>query len=154
MHPAVDDFLRNSLANGGLTVAELEARAYAVGLLSERQRIQHSKPFKRAKKLLGIKSIRGGFGRGGNWAWYMPPQATPKIGSANGSNLDTEEHHSVRDAELTDKRATALESSCVVQRWLEGVQRFDYMRSPPAVPPIRWQLFLGDCHSFLSSSEN
>jgi hypothetical protein len=37
---------------------------------------------------------------------------------------------------------------------IEGVQRLDYVRTPTAVLLIRWHLFLGDCHSFLSSSEN
>ena len=148
---AIADFLNRVLAGGALAVAELEVKARAAGLLSERQQIQDAKAFKKAKKALGIRSIRDGFGRGGNWAWFMPPQAIQKIGSVAYSNLDIKEHL-VRDAELPDKRA-ALKRGCIVQRWIEGVQRLDYVRSPPAVPPIRWQLFLGDCHSFLSSSE-
>ena len=54
---------------------------------------------------------------------------------------------------VAELEVAASESPSVVQQWLDGVQRLDYVRSPPAVPPIRWQLFLGDCHSFLSSSE-
>ena len=150
---AITDFLNRALAGGALAVGELEAKARAVGLLGERQRVRHAKTFKKAKKALGIRSIRDGFGRGGNWAWFMPPQAAPEIGSVTTSNLATNVQRPVRDSELPDKSFAASESLSVVQQWLEGVQRLDYVRSPPAVPPIRWQLFLGDCHSFLSSSE-
>jgi hypothetical protein len=83
----------------------------------------------------------------------MPPQAAPEIGSVANSDLPTNIQRPVRNSELPDKSFAASESPSVVQQWLEGVQRLDYVRSPPAVPPIRWQLFLGDCHSFLSSSE-
>jgi len=60
----------------------------------------------------------------------------------------------VRDAGLLVISVTESQSGCIVQEWVEGVQRLDCVQSPPAVPPPRWQLFLGDCHSFLSSSEN
>jgi hypothetical protein len=52
------------------------------------------------------------------------------------------------------RRHAKLENRDIVQEWLEGVERLDYVRSPTAVPLIRWQLFLGDCHRFLNSSEN
>ena len=147
------DFLQRSLVGGAVGVPELEVKARAAGLLGERQQIQHAKAFKKAKKALGIQSIRNGFGSGGKWKWLMPPQAAPEIGSVANSDLATNIQRPVRDSELPDKSFAASESPSVVQQWLEGVQRLDYVRSPPAVPPIRWQLFLGDCHSFLSSSE-
>jgi len=146
------DFLQRSLATGAVGVPELEVRARSAGLLGERQQIRHAKAFKKAKKALGIQSIRNGFGSGGKWKWLMPPQAAPEIGSVANSAWATNVQRPVRDSELPDKSFAALESPSVVQQWLEGVQRLDYVR-PPAVPPIRWQLFLGDCHSFLSSSE-
>src|SRR5262249_940968 len=37
--------------------------------------IQHAKAFKKAKKSLGIRSIRDGFGNKGKWAWVL--QAKP-----------------------------------------------------------------------------
>jgi hypothetical protein len=151
--PAVADFLHHALAGGTLSVAELEAKARAAGLLGERQQIQHAKAFKKAKKALGIRSIRAGFGSSGKWDWLMPPQAAPEIGSVANSDLATNVQRPVRDSELPDKSFAASESPSVVQQWLEGVQRLDYVRFPPVVPPIRWQLFLGDYHSFLSSSE-
>jgi hypothetical protein len=151
---AIADFLNRALAGGALAVVELEAKARAAGLLGERQQIQHAKAFKKAKKALGIRSVRDGFGSGGKWAWLMPAQVVIGVGSVANSPLNTKEQHSVRNAELPCERLAALESRGIVQQWIEGVQRLDYVRSPPAVPRIRWHLFLGDCHSFLSSSEN
>ena len=106
---ATGDFLHRALAGGALDVGELEMKARAAGLLGERQEIQHAKRFKKAKKALGIRSVRAGFGSSGNWVWFMPPQTIQKTGSANSSK----ENHSVHDAERTDKRATSLESGCV-----------------------------------------
>ena len=146
------DFLQQSLVGGAVGVPELEVKARAAGLLGERQQIQHAKAFKKGKKALGIQSIRNGFGSGGKWKWLMPPQAASEIGSVANSDLATNVQRPVRDSELPDKSFAASESPSVVRQWLEGVQRLDYVRSPPAVPPIRWQLFLGDCHVFLSSS--
>ena len=54
----VTEFLRDALAVSALGVPELEARARAPGLLGERQSITHLKAFKRAKKSLGIRSLR------------------------------------------------------------------------------------------------
>jgi hypothetical protein len=150
---AITDFLSGVLAGGALAVGDLEAKARAAGLLGEHQQIQHAKAFTKAKKALGIRSIRGGFGRGGKWAWLMPPQVATEITSVANSHLATNVQRPVRNSELPDKSFAASESPSVVQQWLEGVQRLDYVRSLPAVPPIRLQLFLGDCHSFLSSSE-
>ena len=68
----ITDFLQHALVGGALDVAELEAMARAVGPLGKRQQIQHAKPFKKAKKSLGIRSIRDGFGSKGKWAWLLP----------------------------------------------------------------------------------
>ena len=62
---AVFEFLQQVLMGGGLGVSEVEARARMAGLLGEHQQIQHAKAFKKAKKALGIRSIRDGFGSGG-----------------------------------------------------------------------------------------
>jgi hypothetical protein len=164
---SITEFLQRSLAAGALAVSELEVNA--AGLLGERQQIQHAKAFKKAKKGLGIQSIRNGFGSGGKWAWSMPLQAAQvAVVAITNSNPDAKEQLFVRDAKLPDKepppsvrdekladRAPAeSESRGIVQQWIEGVQHLVYVRCPPAVPAIRWHLFLGDCHSFLSSSEN
>ena len=151
---AISDFLNHALAAGALAVGELEAKAREKGLLGERQRIQHAKSFKRAKKMLGIRSIRAGFGPGGEWAWLMPPQAATEIGPVANAPPDTDGQTSLCDAELPGQRVAASESRPLVQEWIEGIECLDYVRCPAAVPLIRWHLFLGDCHSFLSSSGN
>src|SRR5262249_34334510 len=69
---AVAEFLRDALSDAALSVPKLEAKARAAGLLGERQRIRHAKLFQRAKQSLGIKSIRAGFGTGGEWVWELP----------------------------------------------------------------------------------
>jgi hypothetical protein len=52
-------------------VPKLKAMARVAGLLGEGQRITHAKVFKTAKKFLGIKSVRHGFGDGGEWLWRL-----------------------------------------------------------------------------------
>jgi len=131
---AITDFLYRALAGGALGVEELEIKARATGLLGERQQIQHAKAFKKAKKALGIRSIRAGFGSSGKWDWLMPPQAAPEIGSVANSDLATDIQRPVRDSELPDKSFAASESPSVVQQWLEGVQRLDSVRSPSCGP--------------------
>jgi hypothetical protein len=69
--PTVADFLRCALAKGARAVPTLEAMARAAGLLGERQRITDAKLFKRAKRSLGIRSVRNGFGSGGEWLWAL-----------------------------------------------------------------------------------
>jgi hypothetical protein len=64
-------FLENVLADHGLCVPELEVMARAAGLLGQCQSITHAKVFKTAKKFLGIKSVRDGFGDGGEWLWRL-----------------------------------------------------------------------------------
>jgi hypothetical protein len=147
------NFLQRALVDGPVRVPELEIKARTAGLLGERQQIQHAKAFTKAKKALGIQSIRDGFGRGGKWAWLMPPRLPTEITAVANSDLAINEQRPVRESELPEKSFAASESPSVVQQWLQSVQRLDYVRSPPAVPPMRWQLFLGDCHGFLSSSE-
>src|SRR5215472_7278856 len=58
----VTAFLRSSLAEGAQDVLTLEAMARTEGLLGERQRITHTRSFKRAKHSLRIKSVRAGVG--------------------------------------------------------------------------------------------
>jgi hypothetical protein len=88
---AIADFLECALVGGALDVTQLEAMARAAGLLGKRQEIQHAKAFKKAKRSLGIRSIRDGFGSKGKWAWHLPTkpikpakkpreQARPRIG--------------------------------------------------------------------------
>jgi len=80
----VAEFLQQSLADGAIDVSELEAMARGAGLLGKRQKIQHSKTLKMAKKSLGIRSIRDGFGSKGKLAWFcrrsrLSPQRRSRI---------------------------------------------------------------------------
>src|SRR5262245_32515437 len=68
----VESFLREALAGGEETVVALQERARAAGLLTERQSITNSKPFKLAKTHIGIRSRRIGFGPGAVWFWTLP----------------------------------------------------------------------------------
>jgi hypothetical protein len=123
----ITDFLNHALAAGASAVGELEAEARAMGLLGERQQIQHAKAFKNSKKALGIRSIRNGFGSGGKWAWLMPLQAAKtEIASMANSHLEANEPQSI--GELADAPPALSESCGIVQQWIEGVQRLDYVR--------------------------
>src|ERR1700758_3485762 len=68
----VTAFLRNALAEAPQDVLKLEAMARTEGLLGDRQRITHAKPFKRGKHSLRIRSVRAGFGTNGGWLWELP----------------------------------------------------------------------------------
>ena len=68
----VTAFLRNALAEAPQEVLKLEAMARTEGLLGERQRITHAKPFKRSKHSLRIRSVRAGFGTNRGWRWELP----------------------------------------------------------------------------------
>ena len=81
----VAQFLRDALAVDALGVPELEARARATGLLGQRQSITHSRVFKRAKKSLGIRSRRAGFGARSQWLWELSPQNEASIKAERGA---------------------------------------------------------------------
>ena len=111
-----------------LSFSELELKARSQGFLGEHQ-IQHAKPFKKAKKSLGIRSIRDGFGGDGKWAWSMPQRpAQIAIVTLANSNLDAKEQPSVRDARPPDRPPAESESRGIVQQWIEGVQSLDSIR--------------------------
>jgi hypothetical protein len=78
---AVADFLQRALVGGALDVTQLEAMARGAGLLG-RQQIQHTKAFKKAKKSLGIRSIREGFGSKGKWAWLLPAKPVTRASTS------------------------------------------------------------------------
>jgi hypothetical protein len=127
----VAEFLRKGLGSGPVVVSDLEAMARAEGLLADGQLITHAKLFKRAKKSLGIRSVRNGFGSAGEWHWLLEKSPAPPVTAS---------------------------SSVVVSRvpssWIEGVARLEDHRPPTDIPAHRWRQFLGDCNSFLTSSEN
>src|SRR5262245_36254975 len=75
---AIIAFLREALMEGGVSHGELEVKAREAGLLGRLQSISHAKLFKEAKKILGIRSVRTGFGQSGKWLWEygLPPAPT------------------------------------------------------------------------------
>jgi hypothetical protein len=122
----VTEFLRHALAVDALGVPELEARARATGLLSERQHITDAKAFKRAKKSLGIKSVRAGFGPRSQWLWELLQPNEPC---------------------LRTEQPEAAAVRRVPTDWLEGIACLDPDRPPNDVPRHRWRRFVDDCRS-------
>jgi hypothetical protein len=87
IRPAESDvkrFLRAALRQRARAVVSLEVKARAAGLLSEDQHITDARVFKRAKKSLGIKSMRAGFGARSHWLWQLPRLNQDGPGSKNG----------------------------------------------------------------------
>jgi hypothetical protein len=66
------EFLRSALVDGGTLVIELEASARIAGLLKSGQPIGQCRPFRDAKRELGVTSDRKGFGRAGEYRWRLP----------------------------------------------------------------------------------
>jgi AAA domain-containing protein/bifunctional DNA primase/polymerase-like protein len=66
------NFLRQVLADGPMTVSDIEAEARSARVLAENQSISQSKPFRAAREVLGIVPRRTGFGPAGSWSWALP----------------------------------------------------------------------------------
>ena len=81
---AVHKFLRHALSRDDVGVPKLEMMARAAGLLGEGQSITHIKAFQRAKKSLGIRSRRTGFGARSEWRWQLPRQNEASIELESG----------------------------------------------------------------------
>jgi hypothetical protein len=130
------EFLRKALAAEPLGVPKLNAMARAAGLLSERQHITDAKVFRRAKILLGVRSVRDGFGPRGGWAWELPRDREERAPtpSAVGPQLSREERPIPRE-------------------WVEGVAQLEQHRPPTDVPRHRWDQFVDDCNGFLNAPE-
>jgi hypothetical protein len=144
-------FLENVLADHGLCVPELEVMARAAGLLGQRQSITHAKVFKKAKKSLGIRSVRNGFGDAGEWLWRLERQpASPVSKPLAQPPLSIEDTYAEALEEVpADMRARRIPSS-----WIDGVARLEHHRPLTDIPPHRWRQFLSDCNKFLTGGEN
>jgi hypothetical protein len=154
---AITDFLNRALAGGAVAVAELEAKARVAGLLGGRQQIQHAKGFKRAKKALGIRSSRDGFGSGGKWTWHLPPEAVPLVNELPITpELETDRQTGPAPiANTPDRPLAQLEDRRTPQQeWGTGIARLAYDRAPSDVPLTRWRQFCEDCYAFISPPEN
>jgi hypothetical protein len=152
------EFLRNVLAGGALGVPKLEAMARATGLLGEGHRITHAKVFKQAKKSLGIRSVRNGFGSGGEWVWVLDQQ--PAQTQLDGAEVPLEavapEIHVEAAKEVSAKVSAdvAAGESRVPVGWTMGVAALERRSPPTDVQPHRWERFVDDCVRFLAAEEN
>src|SRR4029077_21140740 len=90
---------------------------------------------KRAKKSLGIRSRRTGFGAGSQWLWELPRQTDPAPVK--------------KESEAAQERRIPIPID-----WVQGVAYLDPDHPPNDVPRLRWRQFVGDCKNFLSSSKN
>jgi hypothetical protein len=155
---AAAEFLRHALASSALGVPELEVKARKVGLLREGQPITHAKVFKRAKKLLGVKSSRHGFGSSGEWVWQLDERPAPS--SATGAielgsvavAADAPPEANV-EASAEDEAVKVTSASRVPVDWKEGLAALDYHRPAFDIPPHRWRQFMDDCSAFLTKPE-
>jgi hypothetical protein len=130
----VTTFLKTALADAALSVPKLEATARAAGLLGDRQRVTDAKLFKRAKKSLGIRSTRAGFGTSGEWLWELPPNRDEAVVIRSVP----------RQPARTERR--------IPVDWVQGVACLAYDRPIADVPRHRWRQFVEDCTNFVSSS--
>jgi hypothetical protein len=155
-------FLKGVLADGELAVADLEVRAVAAGLLGERQKITDAKTFKAAKKRLGIKSHRVGFGPGAVWFWALPTKPETKvIETAAGLAPNTPEPVVYADHSRPERGDLPLELGTgpdddlggVPAEWVRGVKLLHLARGLRDVPTHRWQQFVSDCQHFMFSHE-
>jgi hypothetical protein len=141
----VPAFLKGVLANSPVSVAELERLARMATLLGKRQPITHSKPFKRAKLALGIRSVRDGFGAAGKWFWALPQDTGLDVAQSSGHLLANV---------LKSKQLPRLEPESqycigVPRQWVDGIASLDRHRPPRDVPSHVWILFIRDCRQFV-----
>ena len=114
------EFLRDVLAGGPLGVPKLEAMARTAGLLGEGQRITHVKVFKKAKKSLGIRSVRNGFGDAGEWLWRLERQPASPV-----SKPLAQPPPSIEDtyAEALEEVPPDVRARRIPSSWVDGVAR-------------------------------
>ena len=132
---AIAKFLRDALARDDVGVPTLEVMARRAGLLGEHQRITHAKLFRAAKKNLGIRSRRAGFGARSHWLWQLPRQNKTSLKPEPGP----------------EQRATPEPRFPIPIVWVEGVASLDDRDPPSDVPRHRWRLFVDDCKRFVAS---
>jgi hypothetical protein len=154
LRAAVLAFLKATLAGGPKAVCELELKARSAGLLSERQRITHSKVFKIAKKTLAIHSIRNGFAAGGEWSWVLSQDPGLDVAEPAGHHSTNPPPGVINGADVEPEQASRLEPQLpsrigVPREWIDGVASLDRHHAPPHVPRHRWVLFIDDCQRFL-----
>jgi hypothetical protein len=100
-HTAKDDakiFLQEVLANGPVSVPDLEAEARTAGLLGERQRLSYNKAIRAAADSLGVARKREGFGRGAVYHWSLADApCVPSTMLAHACPISTQGTHGTHD---------------------------------------------------------
>jgi hypothetical protein len=151
---AVADFLQRALVGGATDVTQLEAMARVAGLLGKQQ-IQHTKAFKKAKKSLGIRSIRDGFGSKGKWAWFLPGKPLKPAKKEVDCTKDGNSREQTRSVSVNLNGLPAeLLSGRISPHWVDGIARLEGHQVPREVSALRWRQFINDCHTFLLAKEN
>jgi hypothetical protein len=165
-------FLQEILANGPVAVAEIEGKARDACLLGAHQEVSGAKLFKRAKKILGIKSRRVGFGAAGDWLWELPAPAclTPPqpaglqsikeqpagaiyVEDRSDPEQITESSGDVWFPPRQPPKVGGISKMLGVAEWTDGVASLDSNRAPAGIPPHRWRQFIDDCKAFLEPVE-
>jgi hypothetical protein len=94
----VAEFLTELLAAGPVDVHEVERQARLAGLLGETKRIGESKPFRTARKHLGVLHKHEGFGPGSRYVLSLPgapcaPQNSMCAHSGEGAHMEKSGAH-------------------------------------------------------------
>src|SRR5262245_26521383 len=152
---AIIAFLREALVEGAVSPGELELKAREAGLLGPLQSITHAKLFKEAKKVLGIRSVRTGFGPSGEWSWeYALPPALTTVSAVQLSTAKTYPAASSGIAHAQTSYGRATPESRIPREWTDGVTRLDYHHAPAGIRRHRWRQLVDDCTRFLASTHN
>jgi hypothetical protein len=173
----VATFLKCTLAASPVAVGEIEVQARHAGVLAPTQKITGAKLFRQAKKVLGIRSKKIGFGAAGSWCWELPETArstlsqSPEQPSTKDvpagatyvkAQSDPEQSCTEGSAEvqiaspqtqLPEIQAGSISKVGGVATWIDGVERLNYFRVPAGVPSQRWKQFIDDCKAFLDPLE-
>jgi hypothetical protein len=103
-----------------------------------------------AKKSLGIRSVRNGFGDAGEWLWQLERQPASPV-----SKPLAQPPPSIEDAyaEALEEVPPDVRARRIPSSWIDGVERLQYHRPMTGVPQHRWRQFIDDCNNFLSSKQ-
>jgi hypothetical protein len=171
----ISEFLRGILIGGPVPVADIEAQARVAGLLGPLQQISGAKLFKKAKKILAVRSKRVGFGAAGDWFWELSPPASPtnsqcteqdrindvppgavyaeSRGSPEQSCRQESPDVPLRIPQSRERIAGVVSGAGAVQSWRDGVASLNPNRPAAGIPPQRWRQFIDDCNVFLDPGQ-
>jgi hypothetical protein len=133
------EFLSMVLADGPLPVTKIEEEAKAAGIFGGERDVGQSKPFRRARKQLGIKPRQIPGQKAGGWVWGLPSGATGAVVSDEGGQVPFQHQmpHKMRAPDTTGARdgGEQMPSGYQVpsnERAPDGVRAPD---SPHRIPP-------------------